>query len=174
MSTNYQIQVAGFGGQGIVFLVKLMALCSKIKGVGCLGTENHGMSQRGGTVVCDIKIGNFHTPCINKGQADLLIGLHSDESLRVIQYLKPSGQAVVNAKSDFPKLNQEVFVDDAFSRAENGDFPIQGINVFMLGVALSKVKNFPFSLDEIKQGLEEINPAVAEKNMEVLQMGMAL
>ena len=36
---KYQVVIAGFGGQGSVFLVKILALCAGNKGVACLGTE---------------------------------------------------------------------------------------------------------------------------------------
>ena len=72
---RYQVVIAGFGGQGVVFLVKVLALCAGNRDITFLGTENHGMSQRGGAVSCDIKIGDFSNPVIDNGQADLIIGL---------------------------------------------------------------------------------------------------
>jgi len=72
---KYQIVIAGFGGQGVVFLVKVLAICAGNRNIAFLGTENHGMSQRGGSVSCDIKIGEFTNPVIDKNQADLMIAL---------------------------------------------------------------------------------------------------
>ena len=91
---KYQVVIAGFGGQGVVFLVKVLALCAGDKNLAFLGTENHGMSQRGGAVSCFIKVGDFSNPVIDKAQADLLIGLDKNETLRNLSYLKKSGVVV--------------------------------------------------------------------------------
>ncbi len=172
---KYQIVIAGFGGQGAVFLVKLLALCAGARDLKFLGTENHGMSQRGGAVSCDIKIGDFSNPVVENGQADLLIGLEQSEALRNLHLLKRGGSVVSNAQEGFsPKLPFEVVAVDANRRALDGEFPIQALNVFMLGVVIKSLESFPFSVDEIKQSLIKINPKVAQKNIEVLGLGVGV
>lgn len=168
---RYQVVIAGFGGQGSVFLVKILALCAGNKDVACLGTENHGMSQRGGAVSCTIKLGDYTNPVIDANQADLLIGLEKNEALRNIQFLKPSGTLAVNAESDFPidDVTADVHQIDAFDRAKKKEFPIQGLNVYMLGVVLAKCEDFPFSVDDVKEALMQFNPKVAEQNIQVLE-----
>jgi len=169
---KYQVVIAGFGGQGVVFLVKVLAICAGNRDLPFLGTENHGMSQRGGAVSCDIKIGNFTNPVIDKGQANLLIGLDKNESLRNISYLKQDGVMVTNAKDDYPSIPFELHRVDANQKALNKEFDIQGLNVFMLGVTLANVKNFPFSVDEIKTALKQMNSKVYEQNLKILELGM--
>ncbi len=170
---KYQSVIAGFGGQGVVFLVKVLALCAGNRDLKFLGTENHGMSQRGGAVSCDIKIGDFSNPVIDRGQADLLIGLDANEALRNIELLKEGAYLISNAQDPFPEgLPFRVYTIDANARALEGEFPIQGLNVFMLGVTLAKVENFPFSVDEIERALRQINAKVADQNIRVLHLGM--
>ncbi len=164
---KYQIVVAGFGGQGVVFLVKVLSICAGKKGYKFLGTENHGMSQRGGSVSSHIKIGDFYNPLIDYAQADLLIGLDKDEAILNLPYLKKGGKVVVNA-DEFPKIDAEIYAIDANGLAEQGVFDAKGLNVFMLGITLEKVKDFPFSVDEVKAAIEEINPKFAPKNFEIL------
>jgi indolepyruvate ferredoxin oxidoreductase beta subunit len=169
---KYQIVIAGFGGQGVVFLVKVLAICAGNKNLKFLGTENHGMSQRGGAVSCDIKIGDFTNPVIDKNQANLIIGLDSNESLRNIEYLKQNGVMVTNAQDTYPKLPFTTIKIDANTKAINKEFPIQGLNVYMLGVALANVKDFPFSTKEIKTAITQMNAKVAEQNLQILDMAM--
>jgi len=168
---RYQIVVAGFGGQGVVFLVKVLSICAGKKGYKFLGTENHGMSQRGGSVSSHIKIGDFSNPLIDYAQADLLIGLDKDETLLNLPYLKRGGFIVVNA-DEFADIDANVFAVDANRLAEEGVFDVKGLNVFMLGLVLSRVENFPFSVDEVKNAIEEINPKFAPKNFEILQKAL--
>lgn len=172
---RYQVVIAGFGGQGSVFLVKILALCAGHKDVACLGTENHGMSQRGGAVSCTIKLGDYTNPVIDANQADLLIGLETNEALRNLQYLKPTGMLTVNAESNFPKddIRARVVQIDAFQKAKDKELPIQGLNVYMLGVVLATCEDFPFTSEDVKKALREFNPKVAEQNIEVLEKAIS-
>ncbi len=169
---KYQIVIAGFGGQGVVFLVKVLAICAGNKNIPFLGTENHGMSQRGGSVGCDIKIGDFKNPVIDKNQADLLIGLDKNESLRNIKFLKQNGIMIVNTDETYPKIPFKMAKANANKMALEGKIPIQGLNVYMLGVALKNVENFPFTLEEIKNAIKTINPKMAEQNFKILEKAM--
>ncbi|AZV46679.1 ferredoxin oxidoreductase [Nautilia sp. PV-1] len=168
---RYQIVVAGFGGQGVVFLVKVLSICAGKKGYKFLGTENHGMSQRGGSVSSHIKIGDFYNPLIDLAQADLLIGLDKDEAILNLPYLKRGGNVVVNA-DEFPEIDANVFAVDANELAEEGVFDAKGLNVFMLGLTLARVKDFPFSIDEVKAAIEEINPKFAPQNFDILEKAL--
>ncbi len=169
---KYQVVIAGFGGQGVVFLVKVLAICAGNRDIPFLGTENHGMSQRGGAVSCDIKIGDFTNPIIDKNQADLIIGLDSNESLRNIPFLKQTGTMVANGSSTYPKLPFKTAVVDANTKALHKEFPIQGLNVFMLGVTLANVDNFPFSVQEVKTAITQMNAKMAEQNLQILELAM--
>lgn len=170
---KYQIIIAGFGGQGAVFLVKVLSIAASLKGEKCLGTENHGMSQRGGSVSCYVKLGDFYAPAIDENQADLIIGLERDEALRNIQFLnKEKGTIVVNSDETFPKTKYQTIWIDAFRRAKDGEFPIQALNVYMLGATLVADKNFPFSQKEIEDAITQMNAKLAPQNMEVLHRAM--
>jgi len=166
---RYQIVIAGIGGQGAVFLVKVLSIAASLKEQKCLGTENHGMSQRGGSVSCYVKVGDFHSPAIDQGQANLLIALEGNEGLRNIQYLKKEeGTIIVNADDNFPKIEYKTIKVDAFAKARKGEFPIQALNVYMLGVALARDPHFPFSLSDIEKAIEQMNAKMAPRNIEVL------
>ncbi len=169
---KYQSVIAGFGGQGVVFLVKVLAICAGNRNIPFLGTENHGMSQRGGAVSCHIKIGDFTNPVIDTNQADLLIGLEYRETLRNLSFLKKDGVVVTNDDKKFPEIPFQTAKVDAFTKAKNNEFPIQGLNVFMLGLTLASVKNFPFSVDEVKEAITQMNAKVAEQNLKILDMGL--
>ena len=119
---KYQSVIAGFGGQGVVFLVKVLAICAGNRNIPFLGTENHGMSQRGGAVSCHIKIGDFTNPVIDKNQADLLIGLEYRETIRNLDFLKKEGTVVTNDDPKLTELPFDTYKADAFTKAKNGEF----------------------------------------------------
>jgi len=169
---RYQIVLTGVGGQGTIFLVKVLSLCALKKGVDFIGTETHGMAQKGGTVISYIKIGNFRAPLVGEGQADLLLGLYPTETLRFLYYLKPDGYVVTNTEGDFPELpGFNVVKAPAFQLAVEGKINPKSLNVFMLGVALKTVPDFPFTKEEIKEAITEINPKFADVNLPVLEKG---
>jgi indolepyruvate ferredoxin oxidoreductase beta subunit len=170
---RYQIVIAGFGGQGVVFLVKVLALCAGNRDIPFLGTENHGMSQRGGAVSCDIKVGEFTNPVIDNGQADLIIGLDPNETLRNLHLLKAGASVVSNSDRPFPELPFSVTLADGNAKALAGEFPIQGLNAYMLGVALASVEGFPFSLEEVETALRQINAKVADQNIAIVHQAIA-
>lgn len=170
---KYQVVIAGFGGQGVVFLVKVLSIASSLRDLKCLGTENHGMSQRGGAVSCYVKIGDFFAPSIDEGQANLLIALEGNEGLRNIQFLQEDkGVIVTNANANFPKLKYKTIKIDAFEKAKQNKLPIQALNVYMLGVVLAKVEDFPFSQNEIEKAIRLMNKNVANANIAVLHQAI--
>ncbi len=169
---RYQSVIAGFGGQGVVFLVKVLAICAGNRNIPFLGTENHGMSQRGGAVSCHIKIGDFSSPLIDTNQADLLIGLEAQESLRNISFLHKNGKVVTNADANFPRLPFVTAKADGFALAKQGRLPVQALNVFMLGVVLGSFEDFPFSQEEVRTAIEQMNAKMAQQNFKVLEMGI--
>lgn len=97
MSDVRNILLVGVGGQGTI-------LASKILSCGLLGSgydvkmsEVHGMSQRGGSVSTQVRFGSkVFSPIIGVGEADVLVSFEAMEALRWLDYLKPSGKALVN------------------------------------------------------------------------------
>jgi indolepyruvate ferredoxin oxidoreductase, beta subunit len=52
-----QIAISGVGGQGILFITKLLAETAVELGHAVLISETHGMAQRGGNVISHLKVG---------------------------------------------------------------------------------------------------------------------
>ena len=96
-STRQQIVISGVGGQGVLFVTRLLAEAAIGCGLPVLTSETHGMAQRGGTVISHFKVGEFYSPLIRSGQADGLIALKSENLATHAVFLKPGGWAVVNA-----------------------------------------------------------------------------
>jgi indolepyruvate ferredoxin oxidoreductase, beta subunit len=93
-----QIIVSGIGGQGGLFVTKLLAETALDLDHSVLISETHGMAQRGGNVVSHLKVGSLSTasPLIRPGKADIFLGLHPDALEVHGFYLKPDGRAFCN------------------------------------------------------------------------------
>ncbi len=92
-----QIVVSGIGGQGVLFLTRVIAQVAVDQGIPVLTSESHGMAQRGGTVLSTLKVGDFAAPLIRTGQADVALLLW-DANLPVHRsLLKEGGALLINS-----------------------------------------------------------------------------
>jgi len=84
------IHLAGVGGQGIGLLNEILLRAADHAGYNAIGVDTHGLAQRGGIVVSEIRLGEtVHSPLIGNGQADLVVALERHEALRAaLQFLK--------------------------------------------------------------------------------------
>ncbi len=96
MNDNLNIIITGIGGQGTVSIGHILGKAFNQEGYSFLAAETHGMSQRGGSVVFHLRLGEVKAPIIGKGMADIIISGEPMEALRVIDYLKPGGIVITN------------------------------------------------------------------------------
>ena len=91
-----QIIISGRGGQGVLFVTRLLAEAGLEMGLDVLTSETHGMAMRGGTVISHVKVGAFRSPLIRRGRADT--GLFLSDSNVAIHgaFVRPDGQRIVN------------------------------------------------------------------------------
>ena len=97
MTIKQQIIISGVGGQGVLFVTRLLAEAAMMKGFPVLTSETHGMAQRGGTVVSHLKVGDFSSPLIRPFSADGLLALKPESLAQHGGFVKPGGWAIVNS-----------------------------------------------------------------------------
>ena len=93
------ILLAGVGGQGIVTSSDILAEACFRSGFSVKKSEVHGMAQRGGSVLAQVRFsqtGEVFSPLIPAGQVDLLIGFELLEALRQIDWLRPGGRVITD------------------------------------------------------------------------------
>jgi indolepyruvate ferredoxin oxidoreductase beta subunit len=135
-----QIIVSGVGGQGILFITHVLAEAAIRRGLPVYTSENHGMAQRGGTVLSHVKVGAFFSPLIIPSRADGIMILKEENLEQHGFYLAPGGWAVINAKArpDFFRGTGNLHWIDADRLAGQLGNP-QSINLIVLGYALARV-----------------------------------
>ncbi|MCK5266114.1 MAG: indolepyruvate oxidoreductase subunit beta [Candidatus Thorarchaeota archaeon] len=104
MSSNtVNIAISGVGGQGVLTLAELLAKAALNEGLNVRVGEIHGMAQRGGHVVCTVRIGDdAKGPIIDAGAADLLVGFEPVETLREIHLIKKGGYVLMSSNVQYP------------------------------------------------------------------------
>ncbi|MGQ9647082.1 MAG: indolepyruvate oxidoreductase subunit beta [Thermodesulfobacteriota bacterium] len=169
---HIQMIISGVGGQGVLLLTRVFSEVALKEGYPVIGSEDHGMSQRGGSVITHLKIGDFDSPLVKKGNADILLSLEQNEAYKTLHYLKSStngrkgGLCFVNAPNpDFMEaqiktylsekgIEVYVFGADRLAR-EMGS--VQSVNIAMIGFA-SAHPRFPFPQEKLRGAIERVTP----------------
>ena len=97
------IVLSGVGGQGILLASEVLAQAAVAAGFDVKTNEVHGMAQRGGSVIAQIRYGKeVFSPLVPKGTANILGSLERIECLRYVDYLADDGVAVVSDQKIVP------------------------------------------------------------------------
>ncbi len=186
---SYNIYICGVGGQGIIKTSIVIGEAAMKSDLGVIMSEIHGMSQRGGVVSTELKIGDSSSPIIENGSADLLIAFEPIEALRAISKASINTNIIVNtasimpfniqgSKIPYPDVSsilkeleskvKNVFAMDAEKIAKNAGH-ILSLNMVMLGGAAA-VADFPikkeFILESMKANLPEKSIPINQKAFE--------
>jgi len=104
MSTDvYSILIVGVGGQGTILAGKVLARVAMLQGRDVKFSEIHGMAQRGGSVVTQVRLGDtVHAPTIDPGTADVVLAFEALEALRWAHMRKPGGALIMSAQTIMP------------------------------------------------------------------------
>lgn len=161
-----QIIVSGIGGQGVLFLTRVIAQVAVNRGIPVLTSETHGMAQRGGTVLSSIKVGNFASPLIKAGQADVGLLLW-EANLSVHKgLLKDEGKLLISTEN----MGEGERIDAAGIAREMGN-PVLS-NLVLLGLAI-KTEALFCTADECKEAIKQLAPAkFVEQNLEAFHRGL--
>ncbi|MCW2278959.1 indolepyruvate oxidoreductase subunit beta [Heliophilum fasciatum] len=103
MSETKNILLVGVGGQGTILASKILAHVALGQGWDVKMSEIHGMAQRGGSVVTQVRIGTkVYSPIIEPGEADVLVAFEQLEAYRWIHTLRPDGTVIINDQKIAP------------------------------------------------------------------------
>lgn len=92
----FNIYLTGVGGQGIGLISEVILRAADHAGKQVKGVDTHGLAQRGGIVVSQIRIGRqLHSPLIPARKADLVIALERHEALRGVNAALRDGGTLV-------------------------------------------------------------------------------
>ena len=105
------ILIVGVGGQGTLLASRVLAQAAVDLGHDVKVSEIHGMAQRGGSVVSQVRYGpKVFSPIIKKGEADVIMAFERLEAARYLPFLRKDGLMVINTdKIDpLPVMSGEV------------------------------------------------------------------
>ncbi len=95
-SDTFNIMFAGVGGQGLMLLSAILGKAAVDSGLKVMTGEQHGLSQRQGSIYVHFRIGDPISPLIPYGKADMMIAMEASEALRYVEYLKEDGVVIMS------------------------------------------------------------------------------
>jgi len=179
-----QIIVSGIGGQGVLFVTKLLAETALDLGCSVLISETHGMAQRGGNVISHLKVCGpiresgrgspveagsgrnltFTSPLIRPGHADIILVLHEDGLAAHSHFQKEGGKTFCNR----PHPSDSTSIDASRLAADLGS-PVSA-NLVLLGFAVSS-GDFFCGPDQIEAVLSRTGGKRHEINLRAFRVG---
>lgn len=173
------IILAGVGGQGIISVAAIIGLAALNKGMYLKQSEVHGMSQRGGDVMSNLRISDneIFSDLIPFGEADIIISLEPMESLRYLPYLKEDGWLITNNSpyvnilnypdidkiySEIRKIKNHVLIPAEEMAKELGSDKV--VNMIVLGAS---APHLGFSKEDMLKAVEQ---TFKNKGQDILEL----
>lgn len=179
------ILIVGVGGQGTLLTGRIIGNYALSKGQDVKMSEVHGMAQRGGSVVMQVKYGEkVYSPLVEIGEADIIFAFEKLEALRYSHYLKKDGIIIANTQRIDPmpvvmgevkypenieatikKINQGACLIDALTIAkEIGNVKV--VNMIMIGAYAAYIG------DSLKEWEKIIEVTVPRHTIEMNQLAL--
>lgn len=185
------IVLVGVGGQGILLASEIIARTIMTSGYDVKMNEIHGMAQRGGSVVAQIRLGSeVASPLVPRGTAKVLVSLERIEAMRFVDFLAPDGLAVVSDQAiipvtasvgsvPYPEVNEDtlrsvfpnlIYVHALAQTEKIGN--AKAVNTVLLG-ALST--QFPFPVENWENSIKTtVKPKFVDVNLKAFEIGRNL
>jgi len=116
MDKVFNVSLVGVGGQGILLTSEILARAAALAGLDVKKSEIHGMAQRGGSVISQVRFGaRVYSPIIADGTSDILVAFERLEALRWRHLLAPAGRVLINRHDVVPvtvSSGQQAAVED--------------------------------------------------------------
>jgi len=189
---EFNIVVAGVGGQGILLAAEILGTAALKEGLNVRVSEIHGMAQRGGSVISNIRMGEkVLAPTVLEGNADVLLGFEPLETLWNLKYTSEKTLTLMNNEPipppglttkmmSYPSLDKIiekihgftkniVIVDAAKLAKEAGSVLTR--NVVLIG-GLAATGKMPVKIESLKEAIRELVPTkYLEMNMKAFELG---
>ena len=160
-----QIAITGRGGQGVLFITRILSECALALDLDVIASETHGMAMRGGSVISTLKVGDFKGPLIGSGQADVMLVLDAGSMEAFLHLLSERGTLFLNA----PSSNTHPFIDATGLAAAMGNAVMA--NLVLLGYTLRR-NNLFCDYARVEVMTEKLSPArFKAMNVKALKAG---
>lgn len=188
MNNHYNIYICGVGGQGIIKTSVIIGEAAMNQGLNVVMSEIHGMSQRGGSVSTELKIGDYNSSIIPKHGADMLLSFEPIETVRGLDKVNDDTKIVFNTHPIVPASSDKPYpgvgnITDVLKENFKHVLPIDGtklamdagnvlaLNMVLLGAVTADDK-FPLSKESVIAAMKNnLKPKFHELNLKAIESG---
>lgn len=182
------IILGGVGGQGILSISAIIGTAAASQGLSVKQAEVHGMSQRGGDVMSNMRLSSetIYSDLIPKGKADVIIGVEPMEALRHLAMLKADGWIVTSSTpfvnipnypeieslyNEIRRFKNHILIDADKIAKEVGNIRVS--NVVMLGASAPflNISDESF-INAIKAIFKNKGNQIIELNIKAFEAGL--
>jgi len=169
-----EVMFAGFGGQGILLIGKILAHTAMEEGFEVAWIPSYGPEMRGGTAYCTVVISDrpIGSPIIKNPMH--LVAMNRPSLEKFVPTVKPGGVILINS-SLIPIRSQRSDVDELIVPVndiakELGNIRAANIVALAAFVARSKVVSFDLMKESVKKEFAK-KPKFTPLNMEAIEQG---
>ena len=186
---KFDIILAGVGGQGVLSVSAIIASSAMKEGLAVKQSEVHGMSQRGGAVLANLRLSDrpIASDLIPRGSAAMILSMEPLESLRYLEFLSAGGTVITAMNPvanipDYPPIEDvlasirglpHAVTIDAESLARKAG-SARATNMVMVGAASPLL---PVSFETLESFVGTVfaakGPNVVQTNLKALHAGRA-
>lgn len=185
---SYNIYICGVGGQGIIKTSVIIGEAAMNQGLNVVMSEIHGMSQRGGSVSTELKIGDFNSSIIPEGNADMLLSFEPIETIRGLHKVNKDSKIVYNTHPIVPSSTNVAYpsvdsITNSLKENFNHVLPIDAtklaleagnilsLNMVLLGAVTADDK-FPLSKDTVIDAMKNnLHKKFHDLNLKAIESG---
>jgi 2-oxoglutarate ferredoxin oxidoreductase subunit gamma len=175
MSKTTKILVAGFGGQGILFMGKLLAYSGLMAEMELSWLPSYGPEMRGGTANCSIILSDTPIGSPIVSNPDLLVAMNAPSLEKYINATESNGMIFYDSSlvnTTIERKDIKVFPIPVTQLAVDNN--LEGLaNMIMLGKMVKESNAIAY--DYIKKGMAKVvsakKQALLEKNLQAVELG---
>ncbi len=169
---------AGFGGQGLLFMGKVLAYTGMLLDKQVSWIPSYGPEMRGGTANCSVVISDeeIASPIVNR--PDILVAMNQPSLDKFGQAVRSDGVIIVNSSivKDVPVFSQCKVLQVSANDLAHDLGSVKIANMVILGTLLKETDIV--KIEDVHSALAEIIPAgrqqILEMNKKAIQTGFEL
>lgn len=175
---SYNMVFAGFGGQGVLFIGKVVAYTGLIDEKEVSWLPSYGPEMRGGTANCSVCLSDepIGSPLVT--EPEILIVMNNPSFDKFIDTVAPGGKVIVDSSlvdRENPRNDIEMFTVPATQLSKDEDLDSLA-NIILFGKMLKETEFA--SMETVKAAVAKCVPAskshLLEPNMRAIQLGMSM
>ncbi|MFZ5944582.1 MAG: 2-oxoacid:acceptor oxidoreductase family protein [Bacillota bacterium] len=173
-----KILLAGFGGQGVMFIGKIFAVSGMVSDLKVCWIPSYGPEMRGGTANCSVILSDeeIHSPVVDKADGGIVLNQPSYD--KFLDRIKPGGVLVTNSSLvTLERVREDITVIEVPATEIANEMGNPSIaNMVCLGSLLPHLKLTDFAKVEaaIREVVGAKRPELLEVNLNAIKKGMEI